>query len=103
MISKITILVDEQMDASRYVVCSNLRGEHSFISSGVITNPEELRNIQLQFKADAVQIDCAFMGTELQRASESYNWKLVKFKNTDFPFIEAMVQLARIRSRQRLF
>ncbi|NIB44846.1 hypothetical protein HBA55_35020 [Pseudomaricurvus alkylphenolicus] len=94
---QITILVDELEDSSPFVVChrSN-KGAHSILEAGKISNPEELRAMQERYKGCKVQIDCAFMGTDMQYAAQHYHWKLVKFRKDDFPFIEAMTQLGSI-------
>ena len=95
MKENIIILVDEMKEVSSYVVCHESRGIHKILTSGRFSTSEELRKIQAQYENASVQIDCAFMGSEIQRAAEHYKWKLLKFKNGDFQFIEAMIQLAR--------
>ena len=49
--------------------------------------------MQLKYQA-VVLIDCALMSTRLEHAARHYKWKVVKFKNGDYPFVEAMIQLA---------
>ncbi|MEZ0150153.1 MAG: hypothetical protein AB9Q19_12685 [Candidatus Reddybacter sp.] len=88
------ILVDEQKDKSKYVVCNERHGKHRMIAVGELCDPEELRAIQLQYEGSRVHIDCAFMGSRLECAANHYRWKLIKSKNGDYPFIEALVQFA---------
>ena len=90
-----TILVDETKGVSSYAVCHWSQGVHKILTSGRFSTSEELREIQVQYENALVQIDCSFVGSEIQRAAERYKWKLLKFYNGDFQFIEAMIQLAR--------
>ena len=91
--AKTTILVDERKDNSPFIVCHEERGQHSVLESGCISDPDELRSLQIKHDAD-VQIDCAFMGTRLEAAARHYKWRLLKFRNGDYPFIESLIQEA---------
>lgn len=90
---KISILVDEQNDNSKYIVVTKDNGGYDVITRGLITTPEQLHHLQLHYGVADVQIDCTWMDTRLQRSACNFGWKLIKFKPNEFPFIEAMVQL----------
>lgn len=84
---KTVILVDELVKDSKYIICQNCARGSAVLGKGIFNDPEDLRAIQLKHQAE-VHIDCAFMGSRLQEAANFYKWKLIKFKSSDFCFIE---------------
>lgn len=94
MKTQISILVDELHSGSPYIICECQAGKHRVIKKGKISTSDELRAIQILYEKATVYIDCSYMNTDIHNAARHYGWTLVKFKNNDYPFIEAMVQLA---------